>query len=62
MDISQTTRDLCDMLKKNIILLLRAYKDPAVDISALRIFPNQVVREVESEEEEDDIFNWLCIR
>ena len=45
------------MLKKNIILLLRAYKDPAVDISALRIFPNQVVREVESEEEEDDIFN-----
>ena len=47
------------MLKTSIITLLRAEKDMSIDVSNVRIFPNDgCVREEsdESEEEELDIF------
>ena len=56
MDIPSTTRDVCNLLKSSIINLLQAYKDPSIDAASIRIFPNAVVHEEESEDSEDSIF------
>lgn len=56
MDIPSTTRDVCNLLKSSIITLLQAYKDPSIDAASIRIFPNAVVHEEESEDSEDSIF------
>ena len=53
MDIPSTTRDVCNLLKSSIINLLQAYKDPSIDAASIRIFPNSVVHEEESEDSED---------
>lgn len=58
-DIPSTTRDLCSMLKTSIITLLRAYKDPAIDVSTVRIFPNSAVHLEESDDSDDDIFSFV---
>lgn len=59
MNISSTTRELTGMLKASIITLLRAEKDMSVDVSNVRIFPDDGRAKEESddsEEEELDIF------
>ena len=56
MDIPSTTLDVCNLLKSSIITLLQAYKDPSIDAASIRIFPNSVVHEEESEDSEDSIF------
>ena len=40
-------------MKSSIINLLQAYKDPSIDAASIRIFPNSVVHEEESEDSED---------
>ena len=65
MGIPETTRNLSQMLKKSIITLLRAEKDMSIDISEVRIFPQDMRVKEESEDSDDedvDIFSisYVC--
>lgn len=54
MGIPETTRDLSQMLKKSIITLLRAEKDMSIDVSEVRIFPQNMRMKEESDDSDDD--------
>lgn len=58
MEIPQTTRDLCQMLRNSIVTLLRAVKDTSLDVSSVRIFPDDARNKVEESDdsEMEDIF------
>ena len=51
-DIPDTTRELCTLLKMSIITLLQAYSDKTLDVTNVRIFPNNP-RPTESSDESD---------
>lgn len=57
MDIPETSKELCDMLKESIITLLRAYKDTRIDVEHLRIFPDKEDHGFDTSDDEVDIFN-----
>ena len=65
MNIPETTRDLCKLLKNSIVQLLQANKDTALDASKIQIYPEDMRRTEEleeSEESEEDFFNWsVCL-
>lgn len=66
MNIPETTRDLCKLLKNSIVQLLQANKDTALDASKIQIYPEDMRRTEEleeSEESEEDFFNWsVCLK
>lgn len=62
MDIPATTREVCDLLRNSIIMLLRAYKDPSIDATAIRIFPNHSSQTIESDDSEEDPFCCVCFK
>lgn len=65
-NIPETTRDLCKLLKNSIVQLLQANKDTALDASKIQIYPEDMRRTEEleeSEESEEDFFNWsVCLK
>lgn len=62
MEIPQTTRDLCQMLRNSIVTLLRAVKDTSLDVASVRVFPDDARNKVEESDdsEMEDIFAW-CV-
>lgn len=66
MNIPETTRDLCKLLKNSIVQLLQANKDTSLDASKIQIYPEDMRRTEEleeSEESEEDFFNWsVCLK
>ena len=41
MNIPETTRDLCKLLKNSIVQLLQANKDTSMDASKIQIYPER---------------------
>ncbi|CBK22165.2 uncharacterized protein [Blastocystis hominis] len=61
LNIPETTRDLCKLLKNSIVQLLQANKDTSMDASKIQIYPEDMRRAEEleeSEESDEDFFNW----
>lgn len=61
MNIPETTRDLCKLLKNSIVQLLQANKDTSMDASKIQIYPEDMRRAEELEESEEldeDFFFW----